>query len=912
MLGNLGAVFMKKFIALILSVITHASFGSSMPITGTLTNGLDYAILPLHDDKGRIEIRLRVEAGGVDESDTQAGVAHMVEHLVFRASDKHQNGVMNHLHKLGFVRAKHYNAVTTSDSTTYLMTPPQGVGLDGSLSALSQMMFYAHLTQDDLDKERQIIMEEWRGAQGVSARMDTQRKAVIRADSRYIRSPVIGTPDSIRTMPAHELQSFYHTWYAPNNMNLLIVGDVDVSTAKAKIEAYFGQAPTKALPDRTGHYYEPILSNRLVITELHDDKSGVSQVAYILRLDESASRGHTHTAHKNRLIDRFALTFITKRLQNETKHLPAGIKSLVARKSDIGKNTVALGIFSSVDKDKHKDALQTIFYELQRLSNYPITQEELDTYKKDFQIQVDKAYAHTGERDFAGWVQALSGTVLMDKPYVSQKELAKLTQPMLDGLTTDDIQSRVNDWLSAPDRIVQYQAPHTARVDPMSILDIEKMLMKAKTTKLSPPSPKTSIAPIIPPHAITHAYISTMTQKDNVRTYTLSTGERVLWLNHPSAGDKTYIRAVSSAGTQADGLITWQSQLATALIFQNTPHHYDKTAWDNFKKAHKLSLSAKQNSHELIIEMNAPNDQLDELINLYHSQRHDTTIKEGLKDTKTALASELGLTDAHQTKQKMSQLGQLRQLPTQLPSADELSHLDAHTLNQIWQKMTHAPMTFYVVSQAKPSDLGQFIPRLASKSPLTPFSHIPTSLAPSGIIKSKHSEQRADVQLWSSMPHTWQGADAMLVSLLKSIASDKLKLKLRDEKLGIYRLSFESTLNPHTKRIESHLKFTTNPAKADEMINHATQVLRDLPKLITQDDVAKAKASFIAQEKARQSDPNTWLNRLALSDKYSDDLDYLNQIKMLEKHITLNNLSAIAGKLYNADSTQIWIDTPEP
>ncbi|OPH33104.1 Peptidase M16 inactive domain [Moraxella equi] len=232
----------------------------------------------------------------------------MVEHLVFRASDKHPNGVMNHLHDIGFIRARHYNAVTTTDSTTYMMTPPPKAGLDGSLSALSQMMFFAHITQSDLDKERLIITEEWRSGQGVSARMDEQRKAVIRAGSRSVRSPVIGTLDSITTMPAHELQAFYKTWYAPNNMNLLIVGDIDPDEAKAKIQEYFGQIPAKPLPDRTGDYYEPTLSDRLVMTELHDNKSGVSQVAHILRLDEQASRGDSDTARKNRLIDRFALT----------------------------------------------------------------------------------------------------------------------------------------------------------------------------------------------------------------------------------------------------------------------------------------------------------------------------------------------------------------------------------------------------------------------------------------------------------------------------------------------------------------------------------------------------------------------------------------------------------------------------
>ncbi|STY98670.1 protease3 [Moraxella lacunata] len=906
---------MKKIIALALFVIAHTALAEiSSPVIGRLDNGLDYVILPLHDDKGRLEIRLRVNAGGIDESDTQAGVAHMVEHLVFRASDKHPDGVMNHLHDMGFVRARHYNAVTTTDSTTYLMTPPPKVGLDGSLSALSQMMFFAHITPDDLEKERHIITEEWRGGQGVSARMDEQRKAVIRAGSRSVRSPVIGTLDSITTMPAHELQAFYQTWYAPNNMNLLIVGDVDIDHTKAKIQEYFGSISYKPLPDRTGSYCEPTLSDRLTITELHDDKSGVSQVAYVLRLDESASRGDNDTARKNRLIDRFALTFITKRLQSEMNNLPNGIKSMVARKSDIGKHTVAIELFSSVDKDKHKDGLQEIFYQIKRLQDYPITQDELDEYKKDFQIQLDKAHAHSEDRDFAGWVQALVGTALVDKPYLPQKDIATLTQPLLDNLTAQDVQGRVHDWLSAPDRIVQYQAPLAARVTPISVADVEQMRHRANTATLAPPIPKPRPTTIDLPHVITTAYITHMARHGDTRTYTLSTGDRVLWLAHPSAKDKTYIRAVSTAGTQADGLGAWQSQLATGLIFQNTPDEFDKTAWDNFKKTHRLNLSAKQTAHELIVEMSSDNDKLNELMGLYHAQLYRTTIKDGLDDTKSALMSELAPTGVKQAERhRLDELGKLRHLPNHLPSLDELHQLDEDTLNHTWERMTRTPTTFYIVSNATPAHMGQFITLFANPNPpLTAFRHTATPLATSDTVKfAHHNEPRADVQLWTTTPHAWQGVDAMTVNLLKNITSDKLKLTLRDEKLGIYRLSFDTTLSPDTHRIESHLKFTTSPDKADEMIAHAKQVLANLPALITTDDINKAKSTFANQEKSRQNDPYTWLNRLALSDKQGDDLVYLNQVKHLDSHITLANLQRMAGRLYNPDSVQIWIDMPK-
>lgn len=907
---------MKKLIAFALFLLSHTAFAEiSTPITGMLDNGLHYTILPLHSDKGRIEIRLRVHAGSIDESDTQTGVAHMVEHLVFRASDKHPEGVMTHLHSLGFVRAKHYNAVTTPEHTTYMMTLPAQRGLGDGLSALSQMMFFAKMTESDLDKERHIILEEWRGNQGVAARMDEQRKAVIRAGGRY-RTPVIGTEHSIRTIPIDGLRQFYQTWYAPNNMNLLIMGDVEVHDVKSRIDEHFGQMPNKTLPDRTHDYYDVQLSDRLAINELHDDRSGVSQVAYVVRFDESASRGDGDEAYKNRLIDRFALTFITKRLQNELPHLPTGVKSVVARKSDISKNTVALGIFSSVDKESHLVGLEEIFLQIKRLQEFPLTQAEFDGYKKDFQTQLDKAHAHSEERDFAGWVQALSDTVLMGKPYLTQPAIAKRMQTALDTISTDDVNARVHEWLSAKDRIVQYQTPHTTRIRPITQDDVQALMDKARTTPIAPPSTKSPTKLIGLPEATTTAHITDIKMVNDVRMYTLSTGEQVLWLKHPSAGNKTYVKAVNGAGTQANELNAWQSQIATQLMMQNAPHPFSKAEWQLFKKTHQLNLSTKQNSHELTTEMNSDTANLGKLISLYHAQMHRTAITEGLAEVKANLSSELAPNTPHKQQQwiKNQKLSQLLGTPLNLPTPAELDALTEQDLHQQWQTITHSPTTFYVLNDADPAFMGQFVPLFANPNAihanLQSFTHKANPLPPSNTVKfAHHPEQRADIKLWTRTPHTWQGADAMLVNLLQNIASEKLKTALRDETLGVYRLSFKSTLNIDTTNIESEIHFTTDPNRADEMLALAQKTLTNLPHLITENDVAKAKATFIAQESSRQNDPHTHLNRLVLSHK-QDNLAYLTQIQALPTHITLANLKRMASQLYNKDSVQVWVDLP--
>lgn len=917
-MGAFGLFFenaMKKIIFALFFIAQFALAEISTPITGVLDNGFRYAILPLHDDKGRLEIRLKVHAGGMDENDGQAGVAHMVEHLVFRASERYPDGVMNYLHGTGWVRGKHYNAITTPDSTTYMMTLPNHATLDDGLGVLSQMMFFAKMNESDLDQERHIILEEWRGNLGVSAVMDSQRKAVIRAGSRHT-TPLIGTQESISTMPAHELQNFYQIWYTPNNMHLLIVGDIKPDTAKVAINEYFGQVPNMPLPERPHDYYEPVLTDQLIVAKLGDERSGVSQVAYILRFDDSASRGTSPFAVRHRLLDRLTLNFITKRLQNEMPNLPAGVRSLVVRKSDIGKHTTALGFFSSIEKHKHKDGLGVIFDEIERLRRYPISQDEFDEIKEVLQAQLDKAHNHNEDRDFAGWVLTMTNTVLSDIPYQTQRQIASNTQPILDALTPDDIYAHVQKWLNAKDRIVQYQSANNTPTTPITNADIAKLQQLAIEQTLPPPTPKKSDRPIELPSPITTAHISAIThQKDTgVYEYVLSTGEKVIYLQSLITKGKTYIRAINHAGIQADNLNAWQSQFAVQLLAQNTPDGILPHDFENFKKRHKLYLSPKQSEKFLTIEGSSDTANFGKLIDLYHAQLFHTTITHGLNDVKTAYRQRYAPTNHRKQLEHERHLAiaHLRGLPSHLPDEDELDRLNEQDLQKLWERIRKAPMTIYIISDATPTQMGQFVPLFASPhandGKFLHHAHPPTPNTDT--VKFAYNlEPRVDVQLWSGMSHTWRGIDAMQVSLLKTIASEKLKFALRDDKLGIYRLHFDTTLNPQTNQITSHLRFSTSPDKVDEMVEVAKDVLVNLSSRIDDDDVARAKQTFIAQEKSRQNDPHTKLNRLVLSYE-NGDLDYLKTSKNLADFINLDDLKRMASKIYDPNNVQTFIDMP--
>ena len=466
--------------SLVLFAASTASYAEkSEPIQGQLENGLRYTLLPLHAEKGRIEIQMKVNAGAIDETDSQLGATNILKHLVLRGTNAHPNGLTPYLNEQKWKQEKNYHIETGYDHTTYQMIPPSTSNLDKSLYLLEQMLFQAKLTQEDLDDERKYILEDWRQAQSVGSLMNQKRIAAVRADSRYADRAIIGTAENIQNLPATELQQFYQTWYTPNNMQLLVVGDIEPEAAQQQIQQRFSSFTAKEMPKRD--YLEPKLSEGLAINKLQDARSSVSQVAYIFRFDEMKHRVRTNEARYARLIDRLAFASLSQRLQNPSAVLPKGVSAITIRKSDIGKNTAALGWFATVESTQHELGLKQIFSEIEQLKRSPITEDELTKQKEAVQIQLENAKKDENDRDFQQWLQIMSETVLSDKPYLTQKKLAELLEPMLKKVSAKEVNERIQQWISSKDRLINYQPPRKVQLKPITLETVN--LLQAEVEK---------------------------------------------------------------------------------------------------------------------------------------------------------------------------------------------------------------------------------------------------------------------------------------------------------------------------------------------------------------------------------------------------------------------------------------------
>jgi hypothetical protein len=198
--------------------------------TGTLPNGLKFFIRRNPRPENRVLLRLAVKAGSVDEAEDQRGLAHVLEHMAFNGTARFKPGeLVNYLQSIGarFGRTSTPTRATTRPSTCST-SRPIAERAAARLRRAERLCRRHDAGPEEVDKERGVVIEEWRGRLGAGTRMQQpQIEAIFGPTSQYSKRLPIGTPESLRTFTVKRLRDFYTANYRANRMAVIAVGDLD-------------------------------------------------------------------------------------------------------------------------------------------------------------------------------------------------------------------------------------------------------------------------------------------------------------------------------------------------------------------------------------------------------------------------------------------------------------------------------------------------------------------------------------------------------------------------------------------------------------------------------------------------------------------------------------------------------------
>src|SRR5688572_9612304 len=218
---------------------------------GTLPNGLRYYIRANQAPRNRAELRLVVAAGSVLEDDDQRGLAHIVEHMAFNGSKNFPTQrTVAFMQAIGMRFGAHVNAHTSFDETVFqLQIPTENPAVvERALLVLEDWAHNVSFDPAEIDKERGVVLEEWRLGLGADGRMRDAALPVLLRGSRYAERLPIGTSEIIRTFTPDVLRKFYTDWYRPDLMAVIAVGDFDAAAVETRIKARFASIPARLNP----------------------------------------------------------------------------------------------------------------------------------------------------------------------------------------------------------------------------------------------------------------------------------------------------------------------------------------------------------------------------------------------------------------------------------------------------------------------------------------------------------------------------------------------------------------------------------------------------------------------------------------------------------------------------------------
>src|SRR5262245_20014794 len=353
---------------------------------GTLPNGLRYYIRKNAQPQGRAELRLAVNAGSILEDDDQRGLAHFVEHMAFNGTEHFpKRDVIAFLHATGVSFGAHINANTSFDQTVYELQIPTDNKevLARSFLILEDWARAVSFDPEEIEKERGVILEEWRTGLGAGARMLDVQLPVLFKDSRYAERLPIGKPEIIRTVPYERLKKFYTDWYRPDLMAVIAVGDFDPAKMEALIRSHFGPIPAPAssrprptydVPDHPG--------TRYIVATDSEATNTVVTVSSIMPARDQTTLG----AYRQQTIERVFGGLLSARFGEMAQKPDAPFLDAETNRGRFVVNTAEATTLSTLVADGGVErGLAALFTEADRVAKFGFTQTELDRYRLSLQ-----------------------------------------------------------------------------------------------------------------------------------------------------------------------------------------------------------------------------------------------------------------------------------------------------------------------------------------------------------------------------------------------------------------------------------------------------------------------------------------------------------------------------------------------
>ncbi|MFC1562071.1 M16 family metallopeptidase [candidate division KSB1 bacterium] len=560
-------VFLFVFICAVIPVTSHAqkkavpSEAATAPLeqkvpvapqitVGTLDNGVRYYIRENRRPEKRAELRLVVKTGSVLEDEDQRGLAHFVEHMSFNGTKNfRKQEIVEFMESIGMSFGPGLNAYTSFDETVYMLQIPtdQPGVMETAFQILEDWAHNVLFEDEEIDKERGVIIEEWRLGQGAGARMRDKQFPILFKGSKYAERLPIGTLESLENFEYESLKRFYRDWYRPDLMAVIAVGDFDDSDVEALVTQHFGAIMPAENPRSRIIVEVPDHDETLCAIATDKENPGTSVAVYY---KQSIRDQSTIGAYRRNIVEGFFNGMLNFRFDELIQKADPPFLGASSGQQIFVKSKEVYYLSAAVEESGIERGLETLLVEAERVAQYGFTPSELDRFKKLILRSVEQAYTERDKSNSITFAEEFIRAFLEDEPIPGIEYEFELYKRFVPEITLYEINSLAWEWITDRNRVIMVNAPEKAGLRTPGEEELLAVFEKARDIGITPYMDTVTDQPLIERMPVPGTITAERTiAAVGITEWDLSNGVKVVVKPTDFKEDQILIEAFSPGGT---------------------------------------------------------------------------------------------------------------------------------------------------------------------------------------------------------------------------------------------------------------------------------------------------------------------------------------------------------------------------
>lgn len=914
--------------------INFKSLNDPIPIDksikiGKFSNGMTYYIKQNSKPEKRAELRLVTLAASIQEDEDQKGLAHFVEHMCFNGTkDFPKNKLIDFLEKTGIRFGADLNANTGFDRTLYLLQVPTDDKAikESGVHVLEQWAHEVSFEPEEIDKERGVIMEEWRLGKGANDRIMKEQLPKLFHNSRYADRLPIGDTAVIMNAPYEAFTRYYKDWYRPDLQAIIAVGDFDVDEMEKLLKKYFESIPARKNPRK--HFTAEIPPHKEIIAAVNTDKEmPMVSVNFYFKLPLGPEG--TFAAYKDGIIESLVNQMLIERLVEKTRSANPPFLQAYAMKMDRALGEIGLFMVIGILKnDNIEGGYNAVISEAFRAYKHGFTETEFDRAKKEMMRSMEQTYNERDKMPSGGFANEYVRNFQFGEGIPGIAYEYALYQKFIPEISINDVNTTIKQYIDDGSLVITMSGPEKDDLKMPSEKWMIDEYNKVKTSDLEAYVDKVSADPLFDKE-VTPGTIKGEKKFPNLYdTYelTLSNGAKVILMPTDFKNDEILFSATSPGGhSLASDKDYLSASMADGIVMEAGVSKFDATSLQKLLAGKVANVrpyigelsegfngSTTPSDMETFFQLlylNFTEPRLDyEAYETYHSRLKEQVLNSQV-DPMNAFRDTFNVVFSNYH-------------PRRMPLTEKL--LDAMDPDVAYEFYKNrfadaSDFTFMFVGAFKMEEIKPLIEKYIASLPSMNRKETWKDLGiktPKGEVEKivkKGVEPKSTVLFAMNGDFKYDKENRFEVQALIDVFNIKLREALREDKGGVYGVRAFQRLNKYPKGTYSiQIYFGCNPDRAQELIETCKGIMNEMKET----EPSQIYMDKITETMKRQWEVNLKENRFWLRsfDSYienDEDIDKITYYLPMVAQLKAADIKKAANKYFSTNNIVEVVLMPE-